>query len=178
MIVALTALGLGAMAGRGGPAPDRLAAAPPSPTPTPAVPPPGADLTPPPSASPVTCQSLSAQVTTDAATYRPGASATLTVRIGNGGPTPCRLQVDAGTVEVVVTSGTDRIWSSGDCPAGRIAFDVVLAPGQSTARTVRWPGTRSAPGCPVGQPVAQPGTYRAAARVGELQSPEAVFRVG
>lgn len=188
LVVVLTALALPVMAG--GSAPARLAAGPPatptpaaalSATPTPAVALSAAAGPPSPGASAVAAcpsRSLAGQVTTDASTYRPGAPAVIGVRIANNGPVPCRLQVDAGAVEVVVTSGSDRIWSSGDCPDAGLRIDAVLPPGQATTRTVRWPATRSAPGCPRGQPVAQPGTYHATARVGDLQLPDAVFQVG
>jgi hypothetical protein len=77
----------------------------------------------------------------------------------------------------VIMSGEDRIWSSDDCAPGGGDGVVVLEPGASQSARAGWPGTRSAPGCPEGQPVAQPGTYRIVGRVGELRVPGMVFRV-
>lgn len=123
-------------------------------------------------------QVATVNASTDASVYPPGSTARLTLSIANTGSTACRRAVGRSAVEVVVTSGSDRIWSSDDCAPGGDAGETVLQPGQAVTTTVTWPGTRSAPGCPPDHPAARPGTYRITARVGGLQVPGAVFRIG
>jgi hypothetical protein len=102
----------------------------------------------------------------------------LTLTVKNTGTAPCRRALGPSAVELLITSGSDRIWSSDDCSPGGAAGEVVLQPGGTQAATVTWPGTRSAPGCPSARPAAQPGTYRITARVGDLHVPGPSFQVG
>lgn len=120
---------------------------------------------------------LEVQATADAAQYPPGAAAALTLTVRNTGAAPCRRALGQDAVELVVTSGEDRIWSSDDCEPGGPQGEVVLAPGEARTARASWPLVRSAPGCPPDQAAAQPGTYRVTARVGELQVPGAVFQL-
>ncbi|HVM26223.1 MAG TPA: hypothetical protein VM433_00940 [Mycobacteriales bacterium] len=178
-LVAVVAL-VGWLLGRGGD--DTLQTGAPSAAPTGE---PAADPTADPAAGdpapgePETCADdvLEVETTSDAAQYAPGAAAPLTLTVRNSGDVPCRRALGQGAVELVVTSGQDRIWSSDDCAPGGDEGVVVLEPGGSQSARATWPGTRSAPGCPPDQPVAQPGTYRVNARVGELRVPGAVFTV-
>jgi hypothetical protein len=120
---------------------------------------------------------LDVTATTDAESYAVGARAALTLVIKNTGAVPCTRAVGQGAVELVITSGDDRIWSSDDCAPGGDTGETVLAPGAEQTAEATWSGTRSAAGCPQGQPAAQPGTYRVAARVGELRAPGASFQI-
>lgn len=161
----------------GGPDDDRLATAPdearrstPAVTPTPSAA----------SSEPVeACPDdvLEVQARSDAADYAVGARATLTLTVRNTGSEPCRRALGQGAVELVITSGDDRIWSSDDCAPGGDAGEVVLQPGASQTARASWPGTRSAAGCPDDQPPARPGTYRVTGRVGDLRVPGMVFRL-
>ena len=120
---------------------------------------------------------LEVQARTDAADYAVGARATLTLSVRNTGDAPCRRALGQGAVELVITSGDDRIWSSDDCAPGGGADEVVLQPGASQTARASWPGTRSAAGCPPDQPPARAGTYRVTGRVGDLTVPGMVFRL-
>lgn len=120
---------------------------------------------------------LEVQAHADAADYPVGGRATLTLTVRNTGDEPCRRALGQGAVELVITSGEDRVWSSDDCAPGGDAGEVVLQPGASQSARASWPGTRSAAGCPEGQPEARAGTYRVTGRVGDLRVPGMVFRV-
>ena len=136
----------------------------PSATPTPADEPCGDDV-------------LEVRATADDDSYAQGAPVALTLTVKNTGAVPCRRALGQGAVELVVTSGSDRIWSSDDCAPGGEPGEEVLPPGgESTARAT-WSGTRSKPGCPEGQATAQPGTYRVTGRVGELRVPGESFQI-
>jgi hypothetical protein len=138
---------------------------------------PGATPTPSGGAEPCADEVLGVTASSDAQSYAVGARAALTLVIKNNGAVPCRRAVGQGAVELVVTSGEDRIWSSDDCAPGGDVEQTVLAPGAEQTAKATWSGTRSAPGCPEGQPPAQPGTYRVTARVGELRAPGASFQI-
>jgi hypothetical protein len=118
---------------------------------------------------------VAVSVTTDAETYPPGRLPRFTLSVENTGESVCRRDVGPRALELVVTSGDDRIWSSDDCnPAG--SSDVVrLRPGNAFAQTVQWARVRSAEGCPADQPEARPGQYQVVARNLELISEPAPF---
>ena len=178
LAVLLVVAALAWLLGRGG-GEDRLepAAAPTasptatSPSPSPSTP------SPTPTAEPCPDTALEVQATAAAADVPPGAGSVLTLAVRNTGTVPCRRALGQGALELVVTSGDDRIWSSDDCAPGGDPGEVVLPPGEVRSARATWPGTRSAPGCPADQPAAAPGTYRVTGRVGELRVPGMVFRV-
>jgi hypothetical protein len=90
---------------------------------------------------------------------------------------PCVRPLGQGSVELVVSSGRDRIWSSDDCAPGGEPGPVVLRPQELREITLTWAARRSRPGCPDGAEAAQPGTYRVIGRVGTLTSDAASFRI-
>lgn len=120
---------------------------------------------------------LEVQATAASADVPLGTSNALRLTVRNTGSAPCTRALGQGAVEIVVTSGTDRIWSSDDCAPGGDAGQTVLQPGEAFEARATWPGSRSSAGCPPDQPAAQPGTYRVNARVGELRVSGMVFRV-
>ena len=144
---------------------------------------PSADPTADPSASPTAASDvcgddvLEVTAAPDASSYAAGSAARLTLTVKNTGTVPCRRALGQGAVELVVTSGDDRIWSSDDCAPGGEQGEELLEPGGERTARATWSGTRSAPGCPEGQPAAQPGTYRVSGRVGELRVPGGSFEI-
>ncbi len=115
--------------------------------------------------------------TTDAATYGLGATPRLTLTVKNTSAAACRRDVGSGAVELLVYSGSDRIWSTDDCSPGKAVSLVTLLPGGTQAVVRTWPGTRSAPGCGGTKAAASAGTYRVVARVGTLRQDVAVFSI-
>lgn len=145
--------------------------------------PPAAEPTSPPSADPVESEpcpagSLEVAVSTDAASYEVGGTVELELTVRNTGDAPCGLALGQGEVELLVTSGEDRIWSSTDCEPAEPQDQGVLEPGGTQTSSVTWSTVRSAPDCPPDQPEAEPGTYRVNAQIRELVSDGAVFTLG
>ncbi|TDE91687.1 hypothetical protein EXU48_16275 [Occultella glacieicola] len=99
-------------------------------------------------------------LTPAAASTAAGAGLGVAVEIVNTGQVQCLLDVGAGALTLDVYSGEDRVWSTTDCPAAAAALPVLLDSGAGESASYTWPGTRSAAGCPGGQPVAGAGTYR------------------
>jgi len=77
---------------------------------------------------------------------------------------PCVLQVNATNFDLTVKSGTDRIWTTGDCenwvPAAK---DQLLKTGQARQFDVTWGLARSKSKCGTTKDVLKPGTYVATA---------------
>ena len=81
----------------------------------------------------------------------------------------CTWRVSADHVAVKITSGSDRIWTSAECPKAVPAQDVVVRRDVTTFVDVLWKARRSEQGCPAQTDWARPGTYHvlAAALGGE-----------
>jgi hypothetical protein len=162
--------------------PDRLAAAP-EPSSTPMVTGPVATALPSagptPAAVPI-CQPQAVKVEALASEDRfaVGSSPRLSLRVTNTGTAPCTRDLGQAAVELVVVSGSDRIWSSDDCAPGGAKDVTTLAPGEPAVQRVTWNGRRSRPGCTGDKERAQAGTYRVNARVGQLDVEGDVFRLG
>jgi hypothetical protein len=122
---------------------------------------------------PCPATAVSLAVTADATTYGAGVNPTFTVTVTNAGTEPCTLDAGEAARQVVVTSGADRIWSSGDCPNAAASTKLVLLnAGQPYQARVPWARVRSAAGCPTGLPAPRPGTYQATATLaGKTSAP-------
>ncbi|MDX6199035.1 MAG: hypothetical protein QOJ79_2186 [Actinomycetota bacterium] len=165
------------------PKPETLSGAKPSPSPSAS---PSAQQSPvttgspaPPTPAPLqTCRDTVLQVTaeSDAESYPSGGAPKFTLTVRNIGSVACRRALGPDAVELRVLSGEDRIWSSDDCNTAKGQGVMTLKPGEAQALSVRWPGKRTKPGCDVGD-VAQPGTYRVSARVGDIVRQGSVFRI-
>jgi hypothetical protein len=81
----------------------------------------------------------------------------------------CTWHVSPGTLALKITSGSDAIWSSRQCPAAVPATDVVVRRAVTTTVDVAWNGRRADHGCGKLSDWALPGTYHvtAAALAGE-----------
>ena len=182
--VALVVL-LASLLGGGDDAPDRLAGAPASgapssePTAAPTLGPvvPSASPSPSPTAA-AACAPAAVKVEPGVAedSYRVGASPRLSLSVTNTGSAPCTADLGTAVVELLVVSGSDRIWSSDDCSKKGPADPTTLVPGKPVVQRVVWDGRRSRPGCTGDRDRAQPGTYRVNGRVGELRAQGEVFR--
>lgn len=132
------------------------------------------------SAPSATCEPavLDVSVATDAVSYAPEATPRFTVTAMNSGDDPCSLDVGTSdAVELVLTSGDDRVWSSDDCQEAAEERIVTLASGEHEQQSVSWQRTRSAKGCPGNPGTPRPGTYQLTARVGEVTSEPVTFRL-
>jgi len=127
-----------------------------------------------------TCPDSALQVTVrSAAASNPvGTPPQFRLGIRNTSAAPCRRDVGPAAVELVVTSGADRVWSSDDCSSGGGRGPVVLPPGAAQGLVLSWSGTRSRRGCKGARERALPGTYRVSARVGGVRSASDTFQIG
>jgi hypothetical protein len=131
-------------------------------------------------AGPVPCGegSLSITLTADHRTYAAGANPVFTVLLTNTSDTSCVVDAGEASRGILITSGSDRIWSSLDCPAKQNAERTLLLPaGGRDESAVTWTRIRSAEGCTDGLPAPRPGTYTAVASVAGVSSTAAVFEL-
>ncbi len=115
---------------------------------------------------------------TDKPAYAPGQKPLLTLKVTNGNRVPCEVNIGTSQMEYVITSGSDRIFSSRDCQAESKDLVKTLAPGRSETANFVWGRNRTVEGCTA--VAAQPagGTYVFTARLGNKTSPKAVFQLG
>lgn len=118
--------------------------------------------------------SLGVVLAADATTYPSGAQPTFTVSLTNNGSVACLIDAGETQRQVLITSGSDRIWASTDC-ASADPLQLLLAPEQTDERQVQWDRNRSVEGCATGQAAALPGTYQAVLTLAGVSSPPVVF---
>lgn len=111
--------------------------------------------------------------------YDSTAKPTFVVTIRSHADEPCLLDAGAQNWRIVITSGTDHIWSSQDCAAEDAeSRPLLLADGEKTTEKVTWSRTRSKEGCPSGLPAPRSGTYAATLTVRGVDAAPAVFHLG
>src|SRR5688500_4825834 len=95
----------------------------------------GPETTASPSASPEGdgCEQNLVTVTaaTDKPAYADGENPVLTLKVTNGNRVPCEINIGTSQMEFLVTSGSDRIFSSTDCQADATDLVKTIPPGQS-----------------------------------------------
>lgn len=128
-------------------------------------------------AGPRRCPDSAIEVSTqtDERVYAAAAKPRLVLAVENVSDEPCRRDVGQRALELTITSGEDRIWSSDDCAPGGPRAVRLLRPGRPYAVALTWTPRRSAAGCPGDQPAAQPGTYVLSGRAGDVSGGGAVF---
>lgn len=130
--------------------------------------------------APVACDpgDLTVTLTADAAAYPAGAEPRFAVAVTNAGDSACTVDAGSGSQVVTITSGPDRIWSSGDCVAEAGERLLLLDPGAQDAVELPWPRVRSDEACTEGLPEPRPGTYQAVATMLGAESAPVVFDLG
>ncbi len=83
-------------------------------------------------------------------------TATLLLTIPAGA---CRLPITPDSLVARVTSGSDVVWSSTDCPDALLARQVVVRHDPAAVYSLTWNGRRSTGGCAAKGEVAAPGGY-------------------
>lgn len=130
--------------------------------------------------SPTACspEALTTILSTDTRSYPAESAPVLTVAVTNSGEVACT--VDAGTAveEVLITSGSDRIWSSADCEQEPVSRLLLLDPGDQERIDLTWQRERSDESCTAGLADPRPGTYTAVATVLGTATEPAVFDLG
>lgn len=79
---------------------------------------------------------------TDALSYAAGVNPMLSLSITNTGSTACSFKDGSDQQVYVITSGTEKIWSSKDCQTGAVSATTTLQPGVAVKSTP-FPWTRS-----------------------------------
>ena len=91
---------------------------------------------------------------------RPWGAQPITIRLGLSSLQPaCTFKVSPESVVVKITSGSDRIWSSQDCPHAIPTSDVVVRSAAPTYVNVVWSGRRSDESCTAHADWADKGFY-------------------
>lgn len=118
--------------------------------------------------------SLSVTLSADATSYPAGAQPTFTIRLVNTGDVACLIDAGEAQRQVLITSGSDRIWASTDC-GGDEPLQLLLAPDEPDERQLAWDRNRSVEDCAPDQAAAQPGTYQAVLTLADVTSDPVVF---
>lgn len=104
--------------------------------------------------------------------YGPGDKPKLTVRVRPKD----RCVLDPDGVDLVLTSGSEDVWSARDCSPDRPTW--TAGPGHPFTITMTWQRVQSNPArCGKKGPAAGSGWYTAEATLGDERSNEAVFRL-
>jgi hypothetical protein len=83
---------------------------------------------------------------TDALSYAAGVDPQLSLTITNTGKSACSFKDGSDQQTYVITSGTEKIWSSKDCQTGAVSATTVLQPNVPVKSTpFAWDRTRSNP---------------------------------
>ncbi|MEU6041195.1 hypothetical protein ABZ801_37965 [Actinomadura sp. NPDC047616] len=112
-------------------------------------------------------------LTTARDTYAGAQRPRFTATVVNTGPGACTFD---GVLDVRVTSGPDRVWSSARCARGGSA-ERTLRRGIPHVETVTWDRRRSSGDCRARGLPARPGTYVATVRVDGLKPARRVFHL-
>ncbi|WP_395400944.1 hypothetical protein ACHMXB_19045 [Arthrobacter sp. UC242_113] len=134
-----------------------------------------------PSTSPTCDQKLvTVKAATNKTSYAADEKPVLSLTVTNGGKLPCKVNIGTSQMDFLVTSGSDRVFSSADCQAASTDLVKTIAPGKSETANFPWPRNRSVQGCesvPDGS-VAGSGYYVFIAKLGAKVSPPTVFQLG
>jgi len=101
--------------------------------------------------------------------YQAGKMPRFTVHAVSSEGQPCRFNMGARFVSVVIAAGR-RIWSSADCVSGNGSNVIVLTQGVPAVLHVSWDRKTSSPGCGGTSQAVAPGEYRVTAVAGRLRS--------
>lgn len=114
---------------------------------------------------------------TDKPAYAAGENPLLTLKVTNGSKVPCEVNLGSSQMEYVITSGSDRIFSSTDCQSDATDLVKTIAPGQSETANFPWDRKRSVEGCKLTEAKPGAGTFVFTARLADKTSPKAVFQL-
>lgn len=92
-----------------------------------------------------------------------GSPVTIRLNVTTRETPACTYRVSPRSVAVKLVSGTDRIWSSQDCPAAMPEVDVIARTEVPGVAEMQWRGQRSDSGCTRTTPWALAGWYHAQA---------------
>jgi hypothetical protein len=106
-----------------------------------------------------------------------GGDVALTLEITTWDSPACTWEVSSDTIAVKLTSGSDRVWTSQECPRAVPTEQVVLRNSQPVLVDVTWSGRRSDPDCSRTTLWAEPGYYHVAAAAFGSEPVDEQFRL-
>jgi hypothetical protein len=109
--------------------------------------------------------------------YAGGSEPQFLVTLVNTSSVMCTADVGPRAMEIRITSGADRIWSTADCVSGDGTEVRQLQRGVPYVRSLAWNRRRSSPGCRGTTAMALPGTYVVMVRMGKMRSSKGVFHL-
>ncbi|MCW2899759.1 MAG: hypothetical protein JWO67_2024 [Streptosporangiaceae bacterium] len=112
-----------------------------------------------------------------ASDYRGSAEPQFVLSVVNTGKHACTFGVGPKELELRITSGPDRVWSSAHCVRGDGSAIRLLKRGIPYAATITWDRRRSTGGCGGARSPARPGTYVAAVKADNVKAEREVFRL-
>jgi cytoskeletal protein RodZ len=115
-------------------------------------------------ASPCGNDDIKVTVSANSKTYSDTEFPTFVLAVENTSKNVCTRDVGSPALELRVSSGGSRVWSSDDCNPGGESRLQELAPRESYSQSVQWDKVTSQVGCPTPQDSALPGTYQVVAR--------------
>lgn len=113
----------------------------------------------------------------DKRNYAPEENPVLTLSIENTSKRDCEINVGTSQQEFLISSGSDRIFSTVDCLANSEDVLLKFAAGQKESAKFSWDRKRSAPGCKAINAQPLPGTYKFTAALGEVTSEPVTFEL-
>ncbi|MCB2413237.1 hypothetical protein LGT39_10325 [Demequina sp. TTPB684] len=126
-----------------------------------------------------TASDVSLTATPNPGQFGAGALPVFDVSISHTGNAPCLLDTAAADTELLITSGSDRIFSSLDCPTDATinAREFLLQPGAKETFSVTWSRQRSAPECADVSATPGNGTYHALLTIQGIEAPDTTFQL-
>ncbi len=106
-----------------------------------------------------------------------GQPVAVTLQLQTATAEACTWRVSANHVTMKITSGSDEIWTSRECPGAVPTQDVVVRSAVTTFVDVTWKARRSDVGCPIPTPWSLPGTYHVHAAALGGEPAEATFQL-
>lgn len=128
---------------------------------------------------PCTSADVTLAATPNPSTFGAGALPVFDVSITHTGTSPCLLDTAADHTELLITSGSDRIFSSADCPTDATINprEFLLQPDAEETFSVTWSRQRSAPECTAVSATPGDGTYHAVLTIQGIEAPDVSFQL-
>ncbi|MGO1319557.1 MAG: hypothetical protein ACTMIK_04815 [Galactobacter sp.] len=112
---------------------------------------------------------------TDKQSYGANEKPVLLMKLKNSLDDPCTLDVGTKNQEFLITSGSDRIYSTKDCQADGESTELELEPGKEETARFTWDRERSQAKCEPISVKPRAGTYTLKVTLGKLESKPVQF---
>jgi hypothetical protein len=112
---------------------------------------------------------------TDKQTYGANEKPILIMKLKNKLDDPCKLDVGTKQQAFLITSGSDRIFSTRDCQTGGASTKLEMEPGKEETARFTWDRTRSQAKCEPISVKPQAGTYTLKVTLGKASSKPVQF---